>query len=116
MEEERIALLQEKERLNDKIHEQNRQLSDLKHDYELACSEVKRLADEISAKVEDCHIGPWCDGCEHKMKAVMKNREIRYNGGWVNTIDEEEAVVYCGKHLHEMCPEFEKEHVPHWAV
>lgn len=53
MEEERIALLQEKERLNDKIHEQNRQLSDLKHDYELACSEVKRLADEISAKVED---------------------------------------------------------------
>lgn len=57
LEEERIALLQEKERLNDKIHEQNRQLSDLKHDYELACSEVKRLADEISAKVEDCHIG-----------------------------------------------------------
>ena len=46
----------------------------------------------------------------------MKNREIRYNGGWVNTIDEEESVVYCGKHLHEMCPEFEKEHVPHWAV
>ena len=42
MEEERIALLQEKERLNDKIHEQNRQLS-----------EVKRLSDEISAKVED---------------------------------------------------------------
>lgn len=116
LKEEHISLIQECDRLKGIIEEQSQRLSSLKGEYDFACKEVKKLANEISAKVGDCSIGPWCNGCEHKMEAVIKKKSYDCTNMWTSYSGE--SVIYCGKHLHEICPEFEKEHrpYPHWAV
>lgn len=72
--------------------------------------ECQRLAELISAKVENCQIGIWCKDCIYleEEKAEIKG----YLCGCVNTPDfsfvKECAgkVYYCSKYLKEMCPEF----------
>lgn len=65
--------------------------------------ETKRLAELISAQVEDCRVGPWCKDCVHIGYDVSKVYGIEHY--------EETAgqVIYCKKHIHEMCKEFEKQ-------
>lgn len=69
--------------------------------------EVQRLAELISAEVKDCKIGPWCSGCRHhgtdrsvlSMAGVMGHPFVCASAG---------EVSYCKKHIHEICPEFER--------
>lgn len=89
-------MIQECDRLKGIIEEQSQRLSSLKGEYDFACKEVKRLANEISAKVGDCSIGPWCNGCEHKMEAVIKKKSYDCTNMWTSYSGE--SVIYCGKH------------------
>lgn len=52
-------------------------------------NEIKRLTEMLSAKATDCHVGVWCEDCVHSGKAAAGE------------------VIYCKKHLHKICPEFE---------
>lgn len=67
--------------------------------------EVQRLADMLSAQVEDCKVGPWCNGCVHKGtdRSTVVDTSL-WGSKWVQTAGE---VQFCKKHLHELCPEFE---------
>ena len=69
--------------------------------------ECQRLADMVSAKVEDCKIGVWCKDC----RFLGEDRSIVENATpiWGLPLIKECAgkVQYCKKHLHEICPEFE---------
>ena len=72
--------------------------------------EVKRLAEMISAEVKDCKIGPWCKECTH----LGRDRSILTSGIPIGStiygpfISEIAGnVVFCKKHIHEQCPEFE---------
>lgn len=67
--------------------------------------EVVRLSNMISAQVEDCKVGPWCQDCEHigRDMAVVKTPTLF--GPYVT--ETAGVVQYCKKHLHEFCPEFE---------
>lgn len=67
--------------------------------------EVQRLANMISAQVEDCKVGPWCEGCVHKGADHSEVVEWNIFGSkWVTAAGK---VQFCKKHLHELCPEFE---------
>jgi hypothetical protein len=72
--------------------------------------EVKRLAELISAKVTDCKVGPWCEGCQHigtDDADLIGERLFEY----IYVKEKAGRVTYCKKHLHEICPEFEQEDV-----
>ena len=68
--------------------------------------EVKRLAELISAEVKDCKVGPWCNGCKHIGK---ENADLPASAPFGPMYIKEKAgrVIFCKKHLHEICPEFE---------
>ncbi len=68
--------------------------------------EVVRLSEIISAKVEDCKIGPWCKDCKHIGcdRSVLRNMDV-FMGSYIKEVAG--VVQYCKKHLHETCPEFE---------
>lgn len=71
--------------------------------------EVERLAEMISAQVEDCKVGPWCNECAHKghdFSSVPQFSFIWGDNPWVRELKSGE-VYFCKKHLHEYCPEFE---------
>lgn len=73
--------------------------------------EVQRLADLITSQTKDCKMGVWCKDCRHcgTDKSVVENY-LWDNGSiidwfFINTSGGE--VMYCKKHLHEICKEFE---------
>lgn len=72
--------------------------------------ECQRLADMVSAKVEDCKIGVWCKDCKFlaRDKSVVSDFE-NPQGFLYHPFIKECAgeVQYCKKHLYENCPEFE---------
>ncbi len=69
--------------------------------------EVSRLSELISSKVEDCKVGPWCKGCRHTGQDSSKLYAWDCLGeSYVKEVAGE--VQYCKKHLHEVCPEFER--------
>ena len=53
---------------------------------------IDKLTQTINAQNTECRVGAWCEGCKHKKYA--------YKAGDYN--------YYCDKHLHELCPEWEK--------
>lgn len=70
--------------------------------------EVKRLSELISSQNPDCKVGPWCKDCAH---IGRDSSEVHYytpsiEFGCAKTVAGE--VIYCKKHIHDMCPEFEK--------
>lgn len=67
--------------------------------------EVKRLAEMISAEVKDCKIGPWCKECTHlgRDRSILSNKTLY--GPFISEVAGN--VVFCKKHIHEQCPEFE---------
>lgn len=69
--------------------------------------EVQRLAEQISAEVKDCKIGPWCKRCKHLGKDNADlHKELTFFG-YPYVTQEAGRVTYCRKHLHEICQEFE---------
>lgn len=70
-------------------------------------AETHRLANLLSAKVTDCQIGPWCRNC--KYICTDQSSAIIYSRNRIERYIEDIAgdVTYCGKHLAEICPEFE---------
>lgn len=81
-----------------------RECTHMKHKLE---EEVKRLADAISDKVEDCKVGFWCKDCKY---VGYDHSEIKDYDTYGDLYIREVAgkVQYCKKHLHEVCPEFER--------
>ena len=68
--------------------------------------EVQRLAAVISASNKDCNVGVWCKDCEHLGKERSEIREYTHSEFlpyYTTLVDGE--VIYCKKHLHEICPE-----------
>lgn len=82
-------------------------------DYEIMKSELteetRRLANLLSAEVTDCQLGPWCRNCKYictdKSSSFIYTRNHRY------IEDIAGDVTYCGKHLAEICPEFESKSI-----
>lgn len=104
-----------------------KQLQELNMEYDRKCSElhtdnwklrtgqdalmneVFRLKEIIDAQVVDCNVGPWCNGCIHKGEDQAYHN---YEGEWlygqfVRVDSELGKIIFCKKHLHELCPEFE---------
>lgn len=79
------------------------QLDDEKKDHEVTKSTVHKLSEEISGKTSECNIGPWCQDCQHRKFAQIG--EGRKNS-W-GMIVYSDGVHYCGKHTHDLCPEWE---------
>lgn len=68
--------------------------------------ECERLSRMISTEVKDCKVGPWCDHCAHKGIDVSQIKKWD-DFGHPYVAVEAGRVIYCRKHLHEVCPEFE---------
>ena len=67
-------------------------------------NEVDRLAALISEPVTDCKLGPWCKDCKH-YGTDASHIVVQTMTDWIES--ECGRVVYCKKHLHETCPEYE---------
>ena len=72
--------------------------------------EIKRLTDELNAKVIDCNVGPWCYKCKYSSSTYTMNRnniEYLMKNSWARyTCNDHTKIQYCSKHLRELCPEF----------
>ena len=68
--------------------------------------EVSRLANLISAEVKDCKVGIWCKECEH-LGYDFSQTDGCSDFGFTYAKQVAGNVVYCKKHIHEICPEFE---------
>ena len=70
-------------------------------------AECKRLAALISSETKDCKMGPWCKDCQHRGKDIAQVHEMSIMWGDY-VVAEAGEVIYCKKHLHEICPEYER--------
>lgn len=87
-------LCKEKKKLQDRIEKQD--------------EEIKRLANIISASNKECKVGPWCKDCDHVRHDNYGVRRYSPYGGYYYENPDEDEVMYCVKHLHELCPEHSK--------
>jgi hypothetical protein len=75
--------------------------------------DIKKLTDEINAKVENCTVGAWCKDYKYCRMARLANDEEHKNFAKVGVYPFSGSLYnyyyYCSKHLREICPEFEKE-------
>lgn len=75
-------------------------------------AEVKRLAALISASNKECNVGPWCNDCEHmrsdRVVTAGEEQEIAPGRYYRMSAIVDGDVMYCAKHLHELCPEHSK--------
>lgn len=99
-------LLKSKERLE--------QYKDMSDDLN---NEIKRLTDELNAKITDCNVGSWCNECKYSSTATvyMKNKKddnFIMRRTWFQSICDEDnnytTIRYCSKRLREICSEFKK--------
>lgn len=95
----------EYERLR-KADEENAELREVERLNKELEAEVERLAELISSEVKDCKVGPWCNDCQHVGYDSAKVYDSGIFGRYVEACAG--SVQYCKKHLHEICPEFEK--------
>lgn len=79
-----------------------KQLDDEKKDHEVTKSTVRKLSEEISGKTSECNIGPWCQDCQHRKFAQIGEGRKNYWGTVYSN-----GVYYCGKHTHDLYPEWE---------
>ena len=70
--------------------------------------EIKRLANIISASNKECKVGPWCKDCDHVRHDNYGVEKYSPWGGYYYVNPGEDEVMYCVKHLHELCPEHSK--------
>lgn len=106
--EEKSALQDKLERQCDTLRDENRQL---RIDRDVLTKEIARLKDIINAQIEDCKVGPWCKECIHRGedKAYPNLKGGDVYCGFYRFDPELGHIFFCKKHLHELCPEFEKE-------
>lgn len=75
--------------------------------------EIKRLTDELNAKITGCNVGSWCNKCKYSSTTYIANKSnIEYlaKNPWMKDVyDDYTRIQYCSKHLREICQEFEKE-------
>lgn len=82
------------------------QLNIEKENHERTKQAVKDLSQEISGKTSECNIGPWCRDCQHKRVApIGKQKKITIGNTWYEI--SKNGINYCGKHTHDLCPEWE---------
>lgn len=94
---------EEYENLKNENSKLKNQLDDEKKDHEVTKSTVHKLSEEISGKTSECNIGPWCQDCQHRKFVQIGEGRINY---WNITLYSD-GVYYCGKHTHDLCPEWE---------
>lgn len=67
--------------------------------------EIVRLTGIISAKTENCQVGPWCNGCVNMgISGRMYGFENKENRHYFT--DENGSLIYCKKYLSELCSEY----------
>lgn len=98
----------EYERLTSQLGMLKSKCMTLEEDKRICSEEIKNLTEEINGKVKDCQIGPWCEDCAHRKTAVTENFVAFINtfGAPVPIKRMPNYIVYCGKHIHETCPEW----------
>lgn len=74
-----------------------------KEDHETTKETVNRLCNEISGKTSECNVGPWCQDCQHKKFAQIG--KVKKNSWGIAAYCD--GTYYCGKHTHDLCPEWE---------
>ena len=80
-----------------------KQLDDEKKDHEVTKSTVRKLSEEISGKTSECNVGPWCQDCQHRKFAQIG--KVKENSWGIAAYYD--GTYYCGKHTHDLCPEWE---------
>ena len=75
------------------------------------CQEtIKQLTEEVNQQTPECKVGAWCEGCKYR-KVVPVDSFTNYESIWLNKshagFKQQNYIVYCGKHLHDICPEWE---------
>ena len=104
----RYLLIEKKEYENLKKEnlELKNQLNIEKEDHERTKQAVEELSEEISGKTSGCNVGPWCRDCQHKRIApIGKQKKITIGDTWYEI--SKNGINYCGKHTHDLCPEWE---------
>lgn len=77
-----------------------------KENHERTKQAVEDLSQEISGKTSECNIGPWCKNCQHRRFApIGKQKKIPIDDTWYEISTN--GIDYCGKHIHDLCPEWE---------
>jgi hypothetical protein len=76
-------------------------------DKEELLEETQRLAELVSAQVTDRKVGPWCRDCMHIGHDYSESHTRDWTG-FAYAVEHIGKVQYCKKHLHEICPEFER--------
>lgn len=93
------------QQLEDNLRTASQRIDELQ-EYRVGLEEQnQRLAKTISLKAKDrtgCKVGPWCDDCIHRQTDFTNLLYSSSNGNCYYN-----AVSYCAKHIHELCPEWE---------
>jgi len=68
--------------------------------------DIKRLAEMVSAETESCKVGAWCEDCKYiaYTRHTPMNMDLS-ESAYSHASDG--RVMYCKKHLAEICAEFE---------
>lgn len=71
--------------------------------------EIERVVNENHLMVKDagCEVGEWCKDCIHCGYAFIEKEQYATCGWYLYDIPEKK-LIYCKKHIHEICSEFEK--------
>lgn len=92
------------------INDLTNQCKTLEEDKSQCQETIKQLTEEINQQTPECKVGPWCEDCRH-MKAAPVDSFINYESNWFSNsyagLKEPKYIYYCGKHTHEICPEWE---------
>lgn len=59
-----------------------------------------------------CKIGPWCKDCSHCKIFTQNDYKFMAEGdfeaySFVGSAEKENEYIYCKKHIHEICPEWQ---------
>lgn len=86
----------------------SRQITDLQLDKAELTKKIKELTAELSAKTQDCQVGQWCVDCKHRGDILLPDHAEEFLFGSSFAEIYGDHVQYCKKHLHDICPEFER--------
>lgn len=93
-----------------KINELTNECKTLKEDKNECQKTIMRLTEEINQKTPECQVGHWCEDCQHHKLASMSSCIYYKEGIYFKSMADYKMpnyIYYCGKHTHEICPEWE---------
>ena len=92
------------------INDLTNQCKTLQEDKETCQDTIKQLTEEINQQTTECKVGPWCKDCKHRKSAPIDSF-TNYESNWFSNsyagFKDQKYIYYCGKHTHEICPEWE---------